>query len=447
MGWSKSVKTRTHISPRKVVSLWWPLAASSILMAAEMPFVNAGIARTAQPDVALAGFGLAMSLAIQTEAPILMLNGTTTALVKDHQSFRVVERFAIQLGIFVTCMSFLLSFTPLYDVVLRQWMGVPAPVADACLPALRILLLWPAPIGWRRFHQGVLIRLRRTQLISFATVVRLAISAALTLLTIFVLRLPGQAAGSLSLVIAVVIEPALITVMARKLLTSEYDANMKVSDLSHARLFHFYLPLLMVSALGIAAQPIISTGLAKAEFPTESLATWPSVWSLTGMVCGLCQPIQEVTIALAERHDALRVLRRFGLSVGLSASALLALLSLTPLSSMYFGGLIGLSPRLSAFAQSASMLMIGFPLLMSIEMTLRGILIRQQHTSAVRIAMGCFVLTLGAALLVGVLLNAGSGVQIAAVAINLGISSEVVVLSWHAITVTRAMRQVIAAAS
>src|SRR5438132_3245307 len=362
------------LSARKVFSLWWPLSASSMLMSAEMPFINAGIARTPEPTVALAGFGLAMSLAILTEAPILMLNGTAAALAKDKPAFKVVERFTIHLCLFVTALSFLLSFTPVFDLVLRQWMGVPEAVAEACRPALRILLLWPAPIGWRRLHHGVLIRLRRTRLISFGTVVRLCISLSLTLVTIFILRLPGQAAGALSIETAVICEAAIMTVLARKLVASDFPDDAKEPGLSYAQLLHFYLPLVMVSALSIVAQPLISTGLARAPFPTESLAAWPSVWGLTMIVGALCQPIQEVMIALAEQHDALRVLRRFSLGVGLAGTGILAALALTPLADAYFGAFIGLPPTLRAFTQTAAGLMVAYPLLMSLELMLRGVL-------------------------------------------------------------------------
>src|SRR5947209_8855343 len=100
---------------RAVVSLWWPLAASSLLMSAEIPFVNSGIARTANPELALAGFGLAMSLAYVSEAPIVMLNGAAAALARDYPTFKRMERFTLGLCVFATTLALLLSFTPLYD--------------------------------------------------------------------------------------------------------------------------------------------------------------------------------------------------------------------------------------------------------------------------------------------------------------------------------------------
>lgn len=409
-------------------------------MSAEMPFVNSGIARTANPEVALAGFGIAINLAILSEAPILMLNGATAALARDRATFKLIEKFTLQLGIFVTVSHFLLSFTPLYDVVLRQWMGVPAPVADACLPALRILLLWPAPIGWRRFHQGYLIRLRRTKLISVGTIARLSLTILLTLFTIGVLNWPGQTAGATAVVIAALVESALISAWARKLLTESDDAQTAPA-LTYQQLLSFYVPLIMVSVMSILSQPFISTGLARAPFPTESLASWPTIWGLSSLIASLCQPLQETTIAFAEQHDALRAIRRFGLALGIGASALLALLALTPLADFYFGQMIGLTPTLRAFTDSTIVLMIPYPLLMAAEVMLRGFLIRQRRTTATRLAMACYVLVLATVLAAGVSLQLGTGVQIAATAVLLAISSEVLLLAWQALPVVQEMRR------
>jgi hypothetical protein len=404
-----------------------------------MPFINAGIARTANAEVALAGFGLATSLAILTEAPVLLLNSTTAALAKDRPMFGLLRRFAIHLGIFVTAVHFMLSFTPLYDVVLRQWMGIPGPVADACLPALRVLILWPAPVGWRRYHQGLIIRLRRTQLIGAGTVVRLCVTVAMTVLTIVVLGWPGQVGGAAAAVSAVCVEALLITYWARRLLSDLPDAP--ALTMNYGQLFHFYLPLMMVSLMSILAQPIISTGLARAPFPTESLASWPTLWGLSSLLASFCMPMQETTITFADRHSALASIRRFGLSLGLGASLVLGVLAFTPLAGFYFGRLIGLPDNLRAFTDPAIVLMVPYPFLLACEVMLRGFLIKHQRTSAARLAMACYMLVLGTALAAGVVVQAGTGVQIAAAATVLAITAEVSLLAWQALPVLHAMRQ------
>jgi len=468
-----------------ILSLWWPLAASSVLMSAEIPFVNAGIARTPNPELALAGFGLAMSLAFIGEAPIVMLNGAAAALAKNRSTFKRLERFTLCLCVFATSLHFLLTFTPLYEIVVIRWMGVPAAVAAACLPALRLFIFWPAPIGWRRFHQGLLIRLRRTRLISIGTIIRLSVTVSLTLLTIFILRLPGETAGAASVICAVIVESLLVSYWARRLMASEQQApsllqspsvpgrrDHRADDyaspplllgdesgrgcrpsaseaverapkpaISYGQLLQFYLPLMMVSALSIAAQPLLSTGLANTPFPTESLATWPTIWGLTMLVSALCNPIQETTIAMADGAASLPRVRRFGLGIGLSSAALLALIALTPLADFYFGQLIGLPLALRGFAGPAIRLMVAFPLWMAIEMMLRGVLINRKRTSAVRLAMAANILTLCATIVAGSLLQWGTGVFVAAVAVNLAIVCEIGVLAWQAVPVVQEMRQ------
>ncbi|MBI3733599.1 MAG: hypothetical protein HY259_09110 [Chloroflexi bacterium] len=418
------------LSSRRIFALWWPLAASSLLMSAEFPIINAGIARKAGPDAALAGFAIAASLATLIEAPILMMIGAAAALATDRAMVRLLRRFTAAVALVMTGIYCLVSFTPIADRVLRDWLGLPPPVADACLPAFRILIFWPLATGWRRLHQGILIRMRRTRVISAGTIIRLCFSLLLTVLNITVLPWPGAVGGAVTTAGAVVLEAVLITYWARRILPELDDAP--APHMNYRQVLVFYLPLMMVSLMTILAQPAISAGLARAPFPTESLASWSILWGLTTLIGSVCNPLQETTISLAERRDATRVIRRFGLALGAAASGFLALLALTPLADLYFGQLIGLSPELRAVISPAILLVIPVPFLVACEMMLRGLLIRQRRTTATRLAMGAYMVMLGAGLAAGVALQWGTGTQIAATAALLALGGEIGVLAWHA---------------
>jgi hypothetical protein len=426
------------LSLRRVFALWWPLATSSLLMSAEMPIINSGIARLPNPEVALAGFALAATLANLIEAPILMMIGAAAALATDRAMIRLLQRFTVFVACLMTACYFLISFTPVADLILRQWLRVPPEVADACLPAFRILICWPIPTGWRRLHQGILIRLRRTRVIGAGTIVRLGFVALFTVLVVTTLQWPGASSGAAISATVIILEAILVSYWARRLFTEIADAP--APRINYWQLLTFYLPLVMVSMMNIIAQPLIATSLARAPFPTESLAAWPIVWGLTGLIGSICAPLQETTIAFADRHDALRSIRRIGLMLGASASIGLALLALTPLADFYFGQLIGLSTTLRAFTNSTLVLLIPYPFLLACEMMLRGFLIRQQRTAATRLAMGCYLLILGASLVAGSMLRWGNGTQTAAIAVLLAISSEVLLLTWQAVPVLRTMR-------
>jgi len=84
----------SEISMRHIFDTWWPLAASWLLMGAELPLLSAVIARLENPKIHLAAYGgVVFPLALLIEAPIIMLLAASTALSKDMASYRLVRRF------------------------------------------------------------------------------------------------------------------------------------------------------------------------------------------------------------------------------------------------------------------------------------------------------------------------------------------------------------------
>jgi hypothetical protein len=64
----------TALASGRVMRVWWPLAASWILMAFEQPAISGIVARLAEPKINLAAFGgLVFPLTLMIEAPIIML--------------------------------------------------------------------------------------------------------------------------------------------------------------------------------------------------------------------------------------------------------------------------------------------------------------------------------------------------------------------------------------
>jgi hypothetical protein len=57
----------------RIFRFWLPLAATWLMMAVEGPFLAAVIARLAEPTYNLAAYGVAFSLALVLEAPVIML--------------------------------------------------------------------------------------------------------------------------------------------------------------------------------------------------------------------------------------------------------------------------------------------------------------------------------------------------------------------------------------
>ena len=84
----------THtLNQKSIFKFWMPLAATWLMMSVEGPYLSALIARLAEPKFNLAAYGIAFSLALIVEAPVIMMMSASTALVKNNQSFRQLRKF------------------------------------------------------------------------------------------------------------------------------------------------------------------------------------------------------------------------------------------------------------------------------------------------------------------------------------------------------------------
>ena len=158
----------------EVFKAWWPLAASWLLMALEVPAVSAVIARLPAPEINLAAFGgLVFPLAILVEAPVLMLLGTSTALSRDRASYGTLRAFTSALGAGLTLIHILIVFTPLYYVIAERLMHAPPATVEPARAGLMVMVPYAWAVGYRRLSQGLLIRAGRSVTVGIGTAVRL----------------------------------------------------------------------------------------------------------------------------------------------------------------------------------------------------------------------------------------------------------------------------------
>ena len=81
----------SELNYRKILIFWIPLAASWLTMSLEGPYLAAIIARMGQPKYNLAAYGIAFSLALIIEAPIIMIMSASTALVSNNHMYKKIR--------------------------------------------------------------------------------------------------------------------------------------------------------------------------------------------------------------------------------------------------------------------------------------------------------------------------------------------------------------------
>ena len=118
--------------------------------------------------------GVVFPLALIIESPIIMLLAASTALSKDWASYRLIRRFMMTAGALLTLLHILIAFTPLYYFVVVDIMGAKPQIVEPARIGLMIMLPWTWSIAYRRFNQGVLIRIGHSRSVGLGTVVRLS---------------------------------------------------------------------------------------------------------------------------------------------------------------------------------------------------------------------------------------------------------------------------------
>jgi len=423
---------------RAIALLYLPLALSWVLMLMEAPLINAFLARGPHPELSLAAFGVALGIILVVEAPILMMLELSIALSKNLAAFHRIRQFYIIVGLAITALGIVLFYTPVCRLLLCDLMRIPPLIAEATVPALRLLVWWSFPIGWRRIYQGVLVNDGRTRIISVATGVRLLVLLAVMAAGQSLGTVPGATLASAAMVLAVVVETGIIHWAAGA--TFEGSLSRKPVDgeaLSLRYLWLFYLPLAITTVLRQGIRPVISAGIAAAPMAELSLAAWPVAFSLASIFWGPTMGLQQITIALTSDRESWRTVSRFVLAAGLALTSALALISFTPLLWVVLGPLFGLSDVVAALAAPAVRILVLLPLAYTFHALFTGLLVKQRRTTTVRTAKAINMGVVGLALFLGLAYGGLWGSVLGAVTVCSGSWAEAAWLYWRSRPVIR----------
>lgn len=418
------------LSQRKILFFWLPLFASWLLMTVEGPLTHAVIARLPDPVISLAAFGIVMSLAITIESPIIMLLATSTTLAIDRQAYLVLRSFTLHLNLLITLIAAVVAFyTPLYNWLVLEVMGIPANIAETAQVGMRIMVFWGAAIGWRRFNQGILIRFGYTKRVTYGTVIRLFFTGSATFGAGFLLKLPGVWSGAIGMMSGVVAEALFIHWTTLDVKARHYHpiSTPDEAPLTYREVVMFHTPLAATSLLSLLAQPLIGMGLARMALPQESLAVWPVIFNLTFIFRSAAFALPEAVIALSQGAGTFKPIRNFCLGVGLGTTALMLSVLITPISQIYLATVIGLSTDLVQIAMPGLVISLMLPFLSAVQNWLRGLLMKAKSTNYVYQGMGLNLVITAMMVFTGVLWQT-PGIQTATLALNVATLFETLFL-------------------
>lgn len=406
---------------RSVLLFYLPLAVSWMTIVLEVSLVNAFLARGPEPELSLAAYGVAFSIIMVLHSPVIMLLDVSVALSKNLPAFRSIRRFCLLVGIVVTALSLVLTFTPLCGFVLRRLMNIPPAIADATVPILRILNLVALPIAWRRVYQGVLIRYGRTNMVGVATGVRLVVLSTIMVIGQRLHLLPGGALGALAMLVGVIVEAALNQWAAQSTIEQRLvDEDTPSGVPTFGYLTAFYFPLAITMVIRHVLQPVINAGIGAAPMSELSLAAWPVALALIYTLTAPTMGLQQLTIALTEDKSSWRTVSRFVLIAGMCVSVCVVVVAFTPLLGVVLSQLFGLGEHVAALAAPAVRIMAVLPLTFALQGLFTGLLIKQADVASVSTAKTLNLVTAVLTLALVLRSTTVAGSVVAAVAMTSG---------------------------
>jgi progressive ankylosis protein len=367
----------------QLVQLWQqfiPLSLSDVTMALGDPLTTTTLAHLADSRMNLAAVGVAKTIAIFCESPIIMLLHASNALAITQASRQALWKFTL---IASGAMSLLLSLTAIpavFTIVGEGWLGVSPHLSITVRSVLMITILWPLAIGWRRYFQGLLIHCGQSNAVAQAGMIRLLVVAAI-LMGGLTFKFSGAIVAGMSLVWGVIAEAIAATYLAQKLGATKLPEIISTPQLPQdlAGVWKFYAPLGGTMILVWGSRAALLGIVARANDGVIALAAWPAAWGLVLVIANSTRMVQQIVIHNRKLMPD-QLLVTFAITVGITCSLVLLLLSGTPLSTKAIGWFIGSDQELISRVRPVLLICAIMPLLVSVQNAFQGFLVSEGRT-------------------------------------------------------------------
>jgi hypothetical protein len=233
-------------------------------------------------------------------------------------------------------------------------------------------------------QQGLMIRFGHTKAVGVGTVIRLCANGIVLLAGYLIHTLPGIVVASSAVAVGVVAEAVYAGLRVRPIIRYQLHLAPRAETPLTLRAFlAFYVPLALTSLISLLVQPIGSATMSRLPRALDSLAVWPVLSGLLFMLRSGGIAYKEAVISLLDEPYAARSLRRFTVILAAGGTALLVLIAVTPLSRLWFGDVMALSPKLMDLGRQGLIVGLFFPVIATLDSWFQGLLMHNRRTRSI----------------------------------------------------------------
>lgn len=206
-----------------------PLVVAQFAMTWGQPTINAGLARSINPEIALAAYSVARGFAWIFIGMFGRIHQLPLVFAKDKTSWSKVRRFAFVLGLVNGLLLFMLSITPAGEWILLNLIGIDTELTQVALATIRIMALIPIVMSQNECYSGLLMMNNHTPVITISKFTNIGVLIS----TVFIIssRFPqlGPQIGSLSMLFGYIMEFAILFIAAKRYNITQFNTSKQQS--------------------------------------------------------------------------------------------------------------------------------------------------------------------------------------------------------------------------
>lgn len=366
----------SQVSYKQLSAFFIPLGFSASLTSITHLIINGTLTRTEDAAFIIACYAVAFSLFQIVERPIIVFRQTSSALVNDKQSFKLLAVFFMYVIGIVLLFCSILAFSRIGDWMYVHLFNADENMVHTISQTFKIIILVLIFSGIRGIYQGIIINHLETKWITIGVIVRLVTMFVISFLLVKV-DYVTSVAGAVIFLAGMIIE-CLISVWKGHLLIKEYPSTTESSNLRKSDIVYFYTPLVFYFIFQTMMIPIVYVFLAKSENIQMGIASFALAHSITNMTLSFFMYTHQIVLQFYEKNK--KKVINFTLLIGLTPSILLTVLCFSPLGSWFMKVAMGADPVLAATTIGVLKFFILKTLIFPIVDFLNGFLMLQRKT-------------------------------------------------------------------
>jgi hypothetical protein len=407
----------------------WPLVLTAMAQEVSAQVVSSGTARVPQAVETLAGYGLAWGIVTFLFATFIQTRQLSLVLVDSRAAFHKVHLFIWLAGLLFGAVLAGLTFGPQSVWVIEKLHGISQPLGNV----VRQTILWfiPVPllIGLIYFYSGLLVRMHRTDLISYATVAGIGANF-LTVIVLLPTNLVQRQPILLPILVTyagIVAEVGIVLWGYRRYVSPRLVAVGQALSLTYVA--KFYWPLALIMAIQGVSRPLINLFVSWGPNATAALAVLTVAYTLGRIPYGWLNEIRNLAPAFREKTNGLWYIRRFVLACAVVSLIVMYILFWTPLRVYILETMIGLDAELTGLARMPLLIFTFFALPVAMRAYFHGVALLERRTQALAPSAPARIVAILLALFV--LPSFGvQGAPLGVAALLSGFTGEALVVWW-----------------